>query len=137
MKIAAYFAGKTNRVQGQVDLVYRKGKFFLYATCDMPEDTPLEPDNVLGVDLGVKNIAVDNTGKVFSNEKVETVRRRIHKHRADLQRKGTKNAKRRLRQLSGREARFRINQPIGVRYDSAKECVELECQAPTLYGRGS
>ena len=48
----------------------RKGKFFLYATCDMPEDTPLEPDDVFGVDLGVKNIAVDNTGIVFSNEKV-------------------------------------------------------------------
>ena len=38
----------------------------------MPEDTPLEPDDVLGVDLGVKNIAVDNTGTTFSNEeKVE------------------------------------------------------------------
>jgi hypothetical protein len=49
--IAAYFAGRTNRVQGQMDLVYRKGKFFLYATCDMPEETPLEPDDVLDVDL--------------------------------------------------------------------------------------
>ena len=110
LKIAAYFAGRTNRVQGQVDLVYRKGKFFLYATCDMPEDTPLEPDDVLGVDLGVKNIAVDNTGATFSNEKVEQVRRRIHKHRADLQRRGTKNAKRRLKKVSGRESRFRTNE---------------------------
>jgi putative transposase len=35
LKICAYFAGRTNRVQGQVDLVYRKGKFFctLLATC--------------------------------------------------------------------------------------------------------
>ncbi len=109
LNICAYFAGRTNRVQGQVDLVYRKGKFFLYATCDMPEDTPLEPDDVLGVDLGVKNIAVDNTGTTFSNEKVEQVRRRIHKHRADLQRKGTKNAKRRLKKVSGRESRFRTD----------------------------
>ena len=107
--IAAYFAGRVNRVQGQVDLVYRKGKFFLFATCDMPEDTPLEPDDVLGVDLGVKNIAVDNTGTTFSNEKVEQVRRKLHKHRGDLQSKGTKNAKRRLKQVSGREARFRTD----------------------------
>ena len=107
--IAAYFAGRTSRVQGQVDLVYRKGKFFLYATCDMPEDTPLEPDDVLGVDLGVKNIAVDNTGKTFSNQKVEQVRVKLHKHRSDLQSKGTKSAKRRLKQVSGHEARFRTD----------------------------
>jgi putative transposase len=108
--IAAYFAGRTNRVQGQVDLVYRKGKFFLYATCDMPEDTPLKPDDVLGVDLGQKNIAVDNTGTVFSNEKVEQVRQRLHKLRGNLQSKGTKSAKRKLKQVSGREARFRTNE---------------------------
>jgi len=109
LKIAAYFAGRTNRVQGQVDLVYRDDKFFLYATCDMPEETPLEPDDVLGIDLGVKNIAVDNTGTTFSNEKVEAVRKRVHKHRASLQSKGTKSAKRRLKKVSRKESRFRAD----------------------------
>lgn len=109
LKICAYFAGRTNRVQGQVDLVYRRGKFFLYATCDMPEDTPLEPDDVLGVDLGVKNIAVDSDGKVFSNEKVEQVRVKLHKQRAELQSKSTKRAKRTLKKVSGHEARFRAD----------------------------
>jgi len=109
LKIAAYFAGRTNRVQGQVDLVYRDDKFFLYATCDMPEETPLEPDDVLGIDLGVKNIAVDNTGTTFSNEKVEAVRKRVHKHRASLQSKGTKSAKRRLKKVSRKESRFRTD----------------------------
>jgi IS605 OrfB family transposase len=109
LAICAYFAGRVNRVQGQVDLVYRKGKFFLYATCDMPEDTPLEPDDVLGVDLGVKNIAVDNMGKVFSNNKVEQVRQRLHKQRQTLQGIGNKHAKRKLKQVSGREARFRTD----------------------------
>lgn len=107
LSICAYFAAHTSRVQGQVDLVYRDGKFFLYATCDMPEGTPLEPDDVLGVDLGVKNIAVDNTGTTFSNEKVEAVRKRVHKHRTSLQNKGTKSAKRRLKKISRRESRFR------------------------------
>lgn len=110
LNICAYFRGRTDRVQGQVDLVYRKGKFFLYATCDMPEDTPLEPDDVLGVDLGQKNIAVDNTGTVFSNEKVEQVRQRLHKLRGDLQSRNTKSAKRKLKQVSGHEARFRTNE---------------------------
>ena len=76
----------------------------------MPEDTPLEPDDVLGVDLGVKNIAVDSDGKVFSNEKVEAVRVKRHKLRADLQRANTKSAKRKLKQVSGHEARFRSDE---------------------------
>jgi len=109
LSICAYFATRTSRVQGQVDLVYRDGKFFLYATCDMPEETPLEPDDVLGIDLGVKNIAVDNTGTTFSNDKVEAVRKRVHKHRADLQSKGTKSAKRRLKKVSRKESRFRTD----------------------------
>ena len=109
LSICAYFAARTSRVQGQVDLVYRDGKFFLYATCDMPEGTPLEPDDVLGVDLGVVNIAVDNTGTVFSNENVEAVRKRAHKHRASLQSKRTKSAKRRLKKISRKESRFRTD----------------------------
>ena len=61
VSIRAYFASRTDRINGQVDLVYRGDKFFLYATCDMPEGTPIEPDDVLGVDMGVVNIAVDST----------------------------------------------------------------------------
>jgi IS605 OrfB family transposase len=61
------------------------------------------------VDLGVKNIAVDNTGTTFSNEKVEAVRKRVYKHRASLQSKGTKSAKRRLKKVSRKESRFRTD----------------------------
>jgi len=109
VNVRAYFAGRTDRINGQVDLVYRDGKFSLYATCDMPEDTPIEPDDVLGIDLGVVNVAVDSTGEVFSNEKVETARVRIHRHRAKLQRRNTKSSKRKLKKVSGKEARFRSN----------------------------
>jgi predicted transposase len=71
IEIREYFAGRASRIDGQVDLIYKKGEFYLYATCDMPEDTPLTPDDCLGDDLGVKNIAVDSSGETFSNEKVE------------------------------------------------------------------
>jgi transposase len=36
----------------------------------MPEYTPIETDDFLGVDLGEVNIAVDSTGKIFSNDKI-------------------------------------------------------------------
>ena len=109
VSIRAYFASRIDRINGQVDLVYRDDKFFLYATCDMPEGTPIEPDDVLGVDMGVVNIAVDSTGKVFSNKKVEQARVRICRHQAKLQRKGTKSAKRKLKKISGKDARFRAD----------------------------
>lgn len=107
IQIREYFKGRSERVKGQVDLIYRKGEFYLYATCDMPEDTPISPDDCLGVDLGVKNIAVDSTGKIFSNEKVEKVRKKMHTLRSGLQSAGTKSAKKKLRKISGRESRFR------------------------------
>jgi transposase len=77
--IRNYFAGRVNRVKGQTDLVYQNGKFYLYATCDMPEDTPLETDDFLGVDLGKVNIAVDSTGKIFNNYKIKKARLKYQK----------------------------------------------------------
>jgi IS605 OrfB family transposase len=94
------------RLKGQVDLVYRDGKFFLFATCDIPEDPILEIKNFLGVDLGIANIATDSTGEQFSGTCVERNRKRRMTARKQYQRKGTKNAKRRLKSMSGRQRRF-------------------------------
>lgn len=106
--IRNYFAGRTNRIKGQTDLVYQKGKFYLYATCDMPEDTPLEPDGFLGVDMGIVNIAVDSTGKIFSN-KVEKARLKYQKQRSQCQKNKTKSSKVKLKRVSGKERRFRTD----------------------------
>ncbi len=44
--------------QGESDLLYRDGMWFLIATCDMPEPPRhASPDAFLGVDLGIANIA--------------------------------------------------------------------------------
>src|SRR5690606_37102470 len=48
--------------QGESDLVYRKGKFYLYTTCDVPDDAPLDPEGWLGADLGMTNIQTDTDG---------------------------------------------------------------------------
>jgi IS605 OrfB family transposase len=98
---------------GESDLVYRKGNFYLLATCDVPE--PAGPrredeqavDGVLGVDLGIKELASDNDGDSFSGAIVEEKRQWYAERRATLQSVGTKSAKRRLRQLAGKEKRFR------------------------------
>jgi IS605 OrfB family transposase len=61
---------------------------------------------MLGVDLGIVNLATDSDGQVFSGAMVHTVRARYHRRRQRLQKVGTKNAKRRLRKNAGKERRF-------------------------------
>lgn len=94
-------------VRGQADLIYRNDSFYLAVVVDAPEKTPYEPKDILGVDLGIVNIATDSTGEHFSGKKVDETRERYASLRARLQAKGTKSAKRHLKRLSGRERRFK------------------------------
>jgi len=92
--------------RGESDLVLVNGAFYLLAVCDVEDPTPQEVEGVLGVDLGIVNIAVDSDGEVHSASHVNNVRYRHRRLRQKLQKKGTKSAKRRLKKLSGRERRF-------------------------------
>lgn len=93
--------------KGEVDLCFVRGKWYLAATCDVPETEEFEAEDWLGIDLGIVNIAADSDGTLHSGEGIERVRSRLARRKAGLQRRGTKAAKRRLRKLAGREARFR------------------------------
>lgn len=103
----AYQAARMHAIKGQADLLYRKGVFYLAVTLDVPEPTPGVADGTLGVDLGIVNLATDSEGETFSGQAVERVRQRHHALRQRLQKRGTKSAKRHLKKLSGKEARFR------------------------------
>lgn len=87
-------------------MVYRAGSYYLHQPCRILEDEIFEPDEWLGVDLGIVNIATTNDGTIYSSNHVNNVRFRHRRLRAKLQKKGTKAARRRLRQLSGQEQRF-------------------------------
>jgi len=92
--------------QGQADLVYCDGGFYLHQLCEVTESPEFDPTGWLGVDLGIVNLAVTSDGQAFSGNQVEAQRKWYAGRRAVLQSVGTKSAKRRLRQLSGRQARF-------------------------------
>jgi putative transposase len=104
--VGDYFTGMLSHKMGQADLVYRDGQFFLYVTVDFEEAPPIEPSDWLGVDLGIVHIATDSTGEMFSGERIDRNRKRRATARKQYQRKGTKNAKRRLKKMAGRQARF-------------------------------
>lgn len=92
--------------QGETDLGYINGEFYLFAVCNVDEPTPDDTIGVLGVDLGVTNIAVDSDGKTHSAKAINNVRFRQRRLRKKLQFKGTKSSRRRLKKLSGKERRF-------------------------------
>ncbi len=108
-QVGRYQQARMDAIKGQADLLYRQGVFSLAVTLEVPTPTPDEPTDTLGVDLGIVNLATDSTGETFSGEAVERNRKRHAALRQRLQQRGTKSAKRHLKQLSGQEARFKKN----------------------------
>jgi len=106
MVLGAYQEARIGAIRGQADLIYRNGTFYLYLTLDVPESDPIDPDGFLGVDLGIVNLAVDSDGTIHSGNSVNRTREKHGTLRASLQSAGTKSAKRHLKRLSGRTARF-------------------------------
>lgn len=112
-----YHRARLEGVRRQADLVLRNGKWFLYVTVEVPDGAPVDPEGWLGVDLGIRNLAVDSDGEKHSGAGVEVVRQRMQRLRTVLQSVGTKPAKRHLKRLAGHEARFRsdVNHTISKR----------------------
>jgi IS605 OrfB family transposase len=107
IKICDYHAPRMDRIRGQADLIFRNKEFYLCVVVEVLEPIVSTPIDVIGVDLGIKNLAVDSSGEVFSGEKVDKVRTKLDSLKSDLQHYGTKSAKKHLKKLSGHEARFK------------------------------
>jgi putative transposase len=76
------------------------------AVCDVPDPTPREVADYLGVDLGIKNIATDSDGESFSGGHLNGLRKRHARLRARLQSKGTPSARRLSNRRRRKENRF-------------------------------
>ncbi len=95
--------------KGESDLLFVRGKFYLACVCDIDEPELIKSRGVLGVDLGIENIATTSDGDFFSGKGCDTVRIKMAKIKKILQAKGSKSAKRHLKKLSGHETRFKKN----------------------------
>jgi IS605 OrfB family transposase len=93
-------------VKGEADLIYRKGKFFLFQTVEVPEEAIKDVEEFIGVDFGVNNIATLSDGTQYGSEQLDGIRNKYFKTRHSLQSKGTSGSKKCLKRLKGREARF-------------------------------
>jgi len=100
---------------GTAKLWYDKPKkrFFLLVSLQVetPDPTPQTHKHLVGVDVGVRYLAVTSTTKgdcaFFSGKKVRAKANHYARLRKRLQKKGTRSATRRLVQISGRERRLK------------------------------
>ncbi len=92
------------------DLIRRSdGTFWLHVIVEVQAPNVTPTDEVIGVDLGLAQPAVTSMNGFLGERRWRAVEARHFRHRRALQRCGTKSAKRRLRQLRGRQRRFRRN----------------------------
>ncbi len=117
----SYAKLEQRRARGQADLIYQKGHFYLCLVVEVPDGKPIDPQGILGIDMGIINLATTSDGQTFSGKQVDVVREKITKFKSTLQKKGTKSAKRHLKKLSGRERRFKRN----TNHTIAKRIVQL------------
>lgn len=92
--------------KGEVDLVFRKGNYYLNAVCEVEAAPPINSDDVVGCDFGIVNILTDSDGTVHSGAQVDEIRRTFAHRRRNLQRKSTRAATRKLKQIAGKQADF-------------------------------
>ncbi|MDT0544748.1 RNA-guided endonuclease InsQ/TnpB family protein [Streptomyces lonegramiae] len=95
----------TEHRQGESDLVFRDGKWFLVATCEIPEAPRFEPKGFIGVDRGISNLATTSDGDNHSGRRLGRYRRWQARNKAELQARQTRSAKQLLKKRARREAR--------------------------------
>jgi IS605 OrfB family transposase len=84
----------------------RQGNYYINIVVEVPTQPRNRTPKVLGVDLGLRDIASTSTGKSWHGQQLRETRAKFARVRASIQSKRTKSSKRLLRRLSGRERRF-------------------------------
>jgi IS605 OrfB family transposase len=104
-------------------------RIIAYLTVELPDVPVQEPATFLGVDRGVKRVAVCSNNRFYSTSHILAVKWKYQQLRKQLQAKGTRAAKRKLRELSGRERRFMVNENRKIAkwiVDMPFNCIVLE-----------
>nr|WP_245708395.1 transposase [Halohasta litchfieldiae] len=116
----------------QSTLHYRNGEWYLHLGfrkhrphADKTETT--ENGTVLGVDLGVNEIAVTSTARFFSAGQLNHDRREFKRVRTDLQEHGSRNAHRTLESMRGRETEYVTHVLHAVANGILQEALNYDC----------
>ncbi len=91
------------------DLLFRNGVWWLHVVVTVPAPEIAPTDQVVGVDLGIVRPAVTSTNHFLGERAWKAIEGRLFHLKRALQKKGTKSAKRHLKRVRGKQARFRRN----------------------------
>ena len=119
---------------GTATLVHKHGKWVLHVpvTITIDEYTIDSIENVMGIDLGLRFLATsyDSSGitRFYTGKNVKNKRAHYKKLRSELQRKGTRSSRKRLKTIGNRENRWMTD----VNHQVSKALVE-SVNKPTLF----
>ena len=122
-----YFSWEVDESLLRID---SKGKCFFLFTFSQESTINSGSHRVLGVDLGVNNLAVTSDRQFFKSSQVKQIKRKFRFLRSKLQAKGTRSSKRLLKKISGKEKRFmawinhKISKDIVSTFDGNKIVME-------------
>ncbi|MCY0898317.1 MAG: transposase [Firmicutes bacterium] len=105
-----YHRARRERIRGQAGRIYRDGQCYVAVVVEVPEPPFLQPNDGLGVDLGLVHLAADSDGQTHSGGPVHGLRKRPAQIRQRLQKKGIQSAKRLLQKRRRTAHRFAENE---------------------------
>lgn len=89
------------------DLLLSDGKLWLHVVLTLPDVPFTDTGRAIGVDLGLTRPAVTSEARFLGQRRWREIDRRYFRLRRSLHAKGTPSARRHLRKLAGKVARFR------------------------------
>ncbi|WP_327724323.1 transposase [Streptomyces europaeiscabiei] len=107
--------------RGESDLICRGGRWYLIATCEVPDPEVYEPVDFVGVDRGIINLATTSDGTNYQGRRLSRYRRWQARKRTELQKKQTRSATRRLARRTQKEQRHATH----VNHKISKEIVSV------------
>ena len=94
-------------VTGEADLLFVDGAYYLSIVVKFPDPPKADTSGgVLGVDMGIVELASDSEGQSYSGSVVKAVRCRVREHRCQVQKKKSRSAFKRLQKINRRASRF-------------------------------
>jgi IS605 OrfB family transposase len=106
IKVPEYFQQFLSWKKCSADLFFRDGRAFLHVVVEKEAEDAAPIGQLIGVDRGVKKIAVTSDKRFFGGGQVRQVSKKYQRLRSTLQKKGH-SAKRHFRKVSRRERLFR------------------------------
>jgi len=109
ISIPEYFQQYITWERCSAELFIRKNKVFLNIVFSKDVTDPELTGKIVGIDRGIKKIAVTSENQFFGGGQIKKVSKRYEKLKSALQKNGSKSAKRHLRKISKKENRFRTD----------------------------